>query len=213
MVVTAHVSQDTRHYILIQHHWVQSEKIDILTAIRLVKTAQAQPVKLRSDFENILKEAKEFSAAHDLKERDFTERMLRQTKRMPGEDCSDEVEENTKSRYSGETFIFAIDTAVLSIRRRFKTHKETLADFALLDTGKFAGVNGTGDWPSDSFTNVTKNYSLDESKLRAGYKSFIESCKKIQETASGMLWENSTCSENADIKRESSITVLQLIAK
>eukprot|EP00794_Sanderia_malayensis_P000997 gene997-313_t len=132
---------------------------------------------------------------------------------MPGEDCSDEMEGNAQSRYRRETFIFAIDTAVSSIRRRFTTHKEILADFALLEPEKFADISGTGDLPSDSFTNVAKNYSLDELKLRAEYKSFIESYKKIKETASGMPRENSTCSENADIKRESFITVLQLVAK
>eukprot|EP00794_Sanderia_malayensis_P013143 gene13143-14494_t len=193
--------------------YLQSEKIDILTAIRLVETAQAQLVKLRSEFENVLKEAKEFCAAHDLEERDFAERRHRNKKRMPGEDCSNEVEENAQSRYRRETFIFAIDTAVSSIRRRFTTHKEILADFALLDPEKFADISGTGDLPSDSFTDVAKNYTLDELKLRAEYKSFTESYKKTKETASGMPRENSTCSENADIKRESFITVLHFIVK
>ena len=104
--------------------YLQSEKIDILTAIRLVETVQSQLVTLRGEFENVLKEAKEFCAAHEFEKRDFTEGRLSKRKKMPGEVCGDEVEENTQSRYRRETFIFAIDTAVSSIRRRFTSHKE-----------------------------------------------------------------------------------------
>ena len=121
------------------------------------------------------------------------------------------MEENTRSRYLQETFIFAIDTAVLSIRRRFTAHKEILADFALLDPERFADVRNT-DLLLNSFSNVAKNYSFDEWKLRAEYKSFIESYRKIKEVASKTQIKE-LCLENADINRENFVTVLQLIAK
>ena len=163
--------------------YLQSEKIDILTAIRLVETVQSQLVTLRGELESVLKEAKKFCEDHELEDRDFQERRLRKKKKMPGEVCSDEVEENTHSRYRRETFIFAIDTAVSSIRRRFTPHKEILADFALLDPERFADVRNI-DLPLNSFNSVAKNYSFNEWKLRAEYKSFIESYRKIKEAAS-----------------------------
>ena len=131
---------------------------------------------------------------------------------MPGELCSDELEENVQSRYRKETFIFAIDTAVSSIRKHFTSHKEILADFALLDPERFADIS-TGDLPPNSFRNVAKNHGLDEWKLRAEYKSFIESYRKIKGAASRAITNDLTCSENANTKRDNFVTVLQLISK
>ena len=105
-----------------------------------------------------MKEAKEFCEAHEIENRDFEERRLRKKKKMPGEVCSDEMEENTRSRYRRETFIFAIDTAVSSIRKPFTSHKEILADFAMLDPERFADMRNI-DLPLNSFNSVAKNYS------------------------------------------------------
>ena len=66
------------------------------------------------------------------------------------------------------------------------------------------------DLPLNSFNNVAKNYSLDEWKLRTKYKSFIESYRKIKETASKM--QINLCLENADINRDNFVSVLQLIS-
>ena len=60
---------------------------------------------------------------------------------MPGELCSDELEGNVQSRHRKETFIFAIDTAVSSIRRRVTSHREILAGFALLDPERFTEIS------------------------------------------------------------------------
>ena len=79
--------------------YIQSERIEILPAIRLVETGQSQLVTLRGQFESVLKEAKEFCKAREIENRDFEERRLRKKKKMPGEVCSDEMEENTHSRY------------------------------------------------------------------------------------------------------------------
>ena len=79
---------------------------------------------------------------------------------MPGESCSDELEENVQSRYRKETFIFAIDTAVSSNKRRFTSHKEILSDFALLDPERFADIS-TGSLPPNSLKNVAKDHGLD----------------------------------------------------
>lgn len=212
MVITAHLYNKIFTITDPASLYLQSEKIDILTAIRLVETVQSQLVTLRGEFENVVEEAKEFCAAHELEEHDFTERRRRKRKKMPGEVCSDEAEENTRSRYRRETFIFAIDTAVSSIRRRFTTHKEILADFALLDPERFADIRSIGDLPSNSFNNVAKNYNLDEWKLRAEYKSFRESYRKIKKGAS-KTQKDLTTLENADMNRESFVTVLQLISK
>ena len=130
---------------------------------------------------------------------------------MLSEVCRDEVEENIHSRYRGETFISAIDTAVSSIRRHFTSHKEILAYFALLDPERFADMRNI-DLPLNSFNNVAKNYSLDEWKLRTEYKSFIESYRQIKEAASKTQIKD-LCLENADINRDNFVTVLQLISK
>ena len=87
-----------------------------------------------------------------------------------------------------------------------------MADFALLDPERFADVS-TRDLPPNSFKNIAKNYGLDEWKLRAEYKSFIESYRKIKGAASRAITKDLTCSENADIKRENFVTVLQLFSK
>ena len=78
---------------------MQSERIDIPTAIRLVDTVQSQLVTLRGKFENVLKEAKEFCEAHEWEARDFEERRLGKRKKIRDEVCRDEVEENIHSRY------------------------------------------------------------------------------------------------------------------
>ena len=117
---------------------------------------------------------------------------------MPGEVCSDEMEETTHSRYRRETFIFAIDNAVSSIRKPFTLHKEILADFAMLDPERFADMRNI-DFPLNSFNNVAKNYSLDEWKLRVDYKSFIESYRKIKEAVNKTQIKD-LCLENTDIK-------------
>ena len=67
------------------------------------------------------------------------------------------------------------------------------------------------DLPLNSFNKVAKNYSLDEWKLKAEYKSFIESYRKVKEAASKTQIKDLSL-EKADIKRENFVTVLQLIS-
>eukprot|EP00794_Sanderia_malayensis_P013076 gene13076-14419_t len=51
--------------------YLQSEKIDFLTAIRLVETAEQQLRQLRDEFGVILTQAKEFCASHELEQQNF----------------------------------------------------------------------------------------------------------------------------------------------
>ena len=140
MIITAHLFHKIFAITDPASLYLQSEKISIVTAIRLVETGQSQLATLRGQFESGLKEAKEFCEDHELENRDFEERRLRKKKKMLGEVCSDEMEENTHSRYRRETFVFAIDTAVSSIRKPFTSRKEILADFAMLDPERFADM-------------------------------------------------------------------------
>ena len=73
-----------------------------------------------------------FCVDHEL-EQDFASKRTKKKKRLPGELSNDEIEEDLISRYRRETFVYAIDTAIMSIRDRFSSHKAILADFALLD--------------------------------------------------------------------------------
>eukprot|EP00112_Aurelia_sp_Birch-Aquarium-sp1_P011204 Seg236.1 transcript_id=Seg236.1/GoldUCD/mRNA.D3Y31 product="Zinc finger MYM-type protein 1" protein_id=Seg236.1/GoldUCD/D3Y31 len=81
MVITAHLFKKIFTITDPASSYLQSEKIDILTAIRLVETVQSQLVTLRGEFENVVEEAKELCAAHELKEHDFTERRQRKKRR------------------------------------------------------------------------------------------------------------------------------------
>ena len=58
--------------------YLQSEDIDILTAIRLVGTVQPNLFKLRGKFFKVRKAAEKLCAAHELEEHDFVEKRLRE---------------------------------------------------------------------------------------------------------------------------------------
>ena len=78
----------------------------------------------------------------------------------PGELSNDEIEEDPISRYRRETFVYAIDTAIMSIRDRFSSHKAILADFALLDPQRFQDINSSNSLPPDAFENIARNYGF-----------------------------------------------------
>ena len=56
---------------------------------------------------------------------------------MSDEFRNDDGEEYQKSKYRCETFIFAINTALTTIRTHFSSHRAILWDFALLDPERF----------------------------------------------------------------------------
>ena len=49
--------------------------------------------------------------------------VTKKKKRLPGELSNDKIEEDPISRYRQEMFIYTIDTAIMSIRDRFSSHK------------------------------------------------------------------------------------------
>ena len=116
---------------------------------------------------------------HEL-EQDFASKRTKKKKRLPGELFNDEIEEDPISRYRRETFVYAIDTAIMSIRDRFSSHKAILADFALPDPERFQDINSSNSLPPDAFENVARNYGFDEGKLKAEYISFIEIYPKLR---------------------------------
>ena len=100
LVLTAHLF---RHIFAITDPallYLQSEKIDLLTAIRLVETAQTQLQQLRSQFNEIHAEAKSYYTHHRLLEQDFVAKRTRRRKRQANEVCQDEVEGNIASTIS-----------------------------------------------------------------------------------------------------------------
>ena len=209
LVLTAHLF---RHIFAITDPaslYLQSEKIDLLTAIRLVETAQTQLQQLRSKFTEIHAEAKSYCTHHQLQEQDFIAKRTRRRKRQADEICQDEVEENIASRYRRETFIFAIDTAVSSIRRRFTSHKAILQDVALLDPERFHEALESRCLPPEAFQNVAKNYGLEARTLAEEYLSFIDNYSRFKEVNGICQAEKETT--NKDVDRESFLTVVKAI--
>ena len=137
LVLTAHLF----HYLFAITDWallyLQSEKIDLLTAIRLVTTAQTQLQQLQSQFSEIHAEVKLYCTHYRLLEQNFVAKRARRRKRQAAEMCQDEVEDNIASRYRQEMFSFAIDTTVSSMHKWFFSHKAILQDFALLNPEDF----------------------------------------------------------------------------
>jgi len=195
--------------------YLQSEKIDFLTAIRLVETAEQQLRQLRDEFGVILTQAKEFCASHELEQQNFVKKRTRKRKRMADEiDTVDEViEENPACMYRRETFLYAIDTSVRSINERFSSHKAILADFALLDPECFKDHRSSNTLPSNAFKNVAQNYGQDSNKLKEEYASFVEIYPNLKESSQLSLLSESNASGNSDLNRENFLTALKLLAK
>ena len=195
--------------------YLQSEKIDFLTAIRLVETAEQQLRQLHDEFGVILTQAKEFCASHELEQQNFVKKRTRKRKRMADEiDTVDEViEENPACMYRRETFLYAIDTSVRSINERFSSHKAILADFALLDPECFKDHRSSNTLPSNAFKNVAQNYGQDSNKLKEEYASFVEIYPNLKESSQLSLLSESNASGNSDLNRENFLTALKLLAK
>ena len=80
----------------------------------MIETAESQLEKLRGEFSEVLALPKTFCVDHEL-EQDFASRRTKKKKRLPGELSNDEIEEDLISRYRRETFVYAIDTAIMQL--------------------------------------------------------------------------------------------------
>lgn len=211
-VLTAHVFKQIFAITDPASLYLQSERIDLLTAIRLIETAESQLGQLREDFNKVLALAKTFCRNHGLHD-DFVVKRARKKKRFPDELCNDEIEEDQTDRYRRETFMYAIDTAIASIRERFSSHKAILADFSLLDPERFQDINTSKLLPQDSFQNVAQNYGFDDTKLREEYMSFIQIYPKLKESEPCRCPPNENPQGgNHDLNRENYITVLKVLS-
>ena len=120
-VLTAHVFNKIFSITDPASLYLQSGNIDLLTAILLIETAESQLEKLRGEFSKVLALAKTFCVDHEL-EQDFASNRTKKKKRLPGELSNDEIEENPISRYRRETFVYAIDTAIMSLTQQSLCH-------------------------------------------------------------------------------------------
>ena len=177
----------------------------------MIETAESQLEKLRGEFSKVLALAKTFCVDHEL-EQDFASKRTKKKKRLPGELSNDEIEEDPISRYRRETFVYAIDTAIMSIRDRFSSHKAILADFALLDPERFQDINSSNSLPPDAFENVARNYGFDEGKLKAEYISFIEIYPKLRKAKDARPFNETSPGPSDDINRENFIAVLKVLS-
>jgi hypothetical protein len=121
----------------------------------LIETAESQLEQLRGEFSKLHALAKTFCVDYEL-EQDFASKRTSKKKRLPGETSNDEIEKDPVSRYRRETFVYAIDTAIMSIRDRFSSHKAILADFSLLDPERFQDINSSKSLPPDVFQNIAQ---------------------------------------------------------
>ena len=207
-VLTAHVFNKIFSITDPASLYLQSGKIDLLTAIRLIETAESQLEKLRGEFSKVLALAKTFCVDHEL-EQDFASKRTKKKKRLPGELSNDEIEEDLISRYRRETFVYAIVTAIMSIRDRFSSHKAILADFALLDPERFPDINSSNSFPQDAFA---RNYGFDEGKLKAEYISFTEIYPKLRKPKDDRPFSETSPGPSDDINRENFIAVLKVLS-
>ena len=208
-VLTAHVFNQIFSITDPASLYLQSGKIDLLTAIRLIETAESQLEKLRGEFSQVLSLAKTFCVDHEL-EQDFASKRTKKKKRLPDELSNDEIEEDPISRYRRETFVYAIDTAIMSMRDRFSSQKAILADSALLDPERFQDINSSNSLPPDAFENVARNYGFDEGKLQAEYISFIEIYPKLREPKDDRPFNETSPGPSDDINRENFIALLKV---
>ena len=210
-VLTAHVFNKIFSLTDPASLYLQSGKIDLLIAIRLIQTAESQLEKLRGEFSKVLALAKMFCVDHEL-EQDFASKRTKKKKRLPGELSNDEIEKDPISRYRRETFVYAIDTAIMSIRDRFSSHKAILADFALLDPERFQDINSSNSLPPDAFENVARNYGFDEGKLKVEYILFIEIYPKLRKPKDDRPFNETSPGPSDDINRENFIVVLKVLS-
>ena len=106
--------------------YLQSESVDLLTAVDLVEEAEFGLRNLRDKFNKIYLDTQEFCRIHDVEENELKEKRCRKHKMMPGEQCPDEDTGDAVTKYRREMFIFAIDRATNAIQRRFTSHKSVL---------------------------------------------------------------------------------------
>jgi len=120
-ILTAHVFKYLFDITDPASKYLQSEKIDLLQAVKLVQTTEEALIKLRDDFERIFNSASQYAEKHGLQQTSLSENRVRRRKRMPGEIASDESLTDSKHRYKVETFLSTIDVAVAAIQDRLKT--------------------------------------------------------------------------------------------
>lgn len=115
---------------------LQARDIDILAAMCLVNNAKESIVALRTEetFENILILAKEFDDKYENEEFEpLGTARKRKVRKMAGELCSDEVEQNPIQKFKIDTYFVALDIIKTQISQRFTdTTIEVMKDFALL---------------------------------------------------------------------------------
>ena len=72
-VLTAHLFHQIFRITSPASLYLQSEKIDILTAIRLVETAEVQHSSFRNEFAGVLEGTKSYCFLYDLEKQNFVE--------------------------------------------------------------------------------------------------------------------------------------------
>ena len=118
----------------------------------------------------------------------------------------DELEGNRESIYHRDTFIFAVNTAISSMNRRFASRKAILTDFDLLNLECFQKTNEKQLY---ALKKVAMNYRLEDEKLRDEYSSFFNNYRKAKEESN----PQPAVGESFEIKRESFHSVLPLMIK
>lgn len=168
---------------------LQARDIDILAAMHLVNSAKESIVALRTDetFENILILAKEFDNKHDNEEFEPLQIVRkRKVRKMVGELCSDEVEQNPIQKFKIDTFFVALDIIKIQINQRFTDKTiEVMKDFALLSIKRIKEFKkNPKSIPIDAFKAVSLVYStlLKLEDVRREYEQFINCDFIVNET-------------------------------
>ena len=116
----------------------------------------------------------------------------------------DELDLNRESIYHHDTFIFAVNTAISSMNRRFTSRKAILTGF------EYSTLNVSKKQIKKqlcALKKVAMNYRLEDEKLRDEYSSFLNNYRKAKEEST----PQPAVGESFDIKRENFHSVLQLM--
>lgn len=141
--------------------YLQTKGLDMLQAWKMVESVTKEITAISRDFESVRQKAQEFCALvnESLDQFDESEtineidpnlpkRRARKKKRMPGEECADEVVLDEVEHYRIHTFNVVMDGVLSNLKTRFLDHENAYKDFSCFDPRRFQELKQSGIPPS-----------------------------------------------------------------
>ena len=174
--------------------YLQTSRLDILQAWRMVESAIEQLEGITRDFPTVLEVATQFSknannclasSKSDVEvEESLPTKRIRRRKLPFGEtDNSNNSTHDVNGNYEVEIYNAVMDQVVISIKNRFADHEKLYQDFAVLDPRRFDECRKTG-LPQNAFEFTCQKLGkhVDPIKLREQLLEFYHSFPKLVRT-------------------------------